>query len=97
MVNGEYRYVLKPADGIYQFRSKEYNDNEANVKWNARHINDIPRNVWKENIDCKFNITWHNSADKTPIRWNVLGNINVDNLLEYNYKDSYSTYTDFDD
>jgi hypothetical protein len=83
LVNGEYRYVLKPADGIYQFRSKEYNDNEANVKWNARHINDIPRNVWKENIDCKFNITWHNSADKTPIRWNVLGNINVDNLLEY--------------
>lgn len=83
LVNGEYKYVLKPADGIYQFRSKEYNDNEANVKWNARHINDIPRNVWKENIDCKFNITWHNSADKTPIRWNVLGNINVDNLLEY--------------
>jgi hypothetical protein len=83
LVDGEYKYVLKPADGIYQFRSKEYNENEKNIEWNKRHINDIPKSVWSENIDCKFNIVWHNSEDKTPIRWDVLGNINVDNLLEY--------------
>ncbi len=82
LINGEYRYVLKPADGVYQFRSKEYNENEKNLEWNRRHINDIPRNTWDEKA-CKFNITWHNSEDKTPIRWNVLGNINVNNLLEY--------------
>lgn len=83
LIKGEYRYVLKPADGIYQFRSQEYNENEKNIEWNRRHINDVPRNVWDNNIDCKFNIVWHNSEDKTPIRWNVLGNINVDNLLQY--------------
>ncbi|MCF0125082.1 MAG: hypothetical protein HUJ68_04885, partial [Clostridia bacterium] len=83
LVDGQYKYVLKPADGIYQFRSKEYNENEKNIKWNNKHINEIPRTVWRENIDCKFNISWHNSADKTPVRWNVLGNINANSLLEY--------------
>lgn len=82
-IDGEYRYILKPADGVYQFRSKEYNANQKNIKWNKKHPASLARNVWKEDIDCKFNITWHNSADKTPIRWNVLGNINTDKLLEY--------------
>lgn len=81
-VDGEIRYVFKPTDGLYQFKSKEWNDNLKNKEWNYKH-QDKPAKYVKDYINCVFPIEWKPVKGKTPIRWNVLGSVNVDNLLEY--------------
>lgn len=84
-VDGETRYVFKPADGLYQFKSKEWNDNLKNEEWNYNH-KDQPAKDVKDYINCIFPIEWKPVKGKTPIRWNVLGSVNVDNLLEYSHE-----------
>lgn len=84
-VDGDVRYVFKPTDGLYQFKSKEWNDNVKNEEWNYNH-KDKPAKEVKEYINCVFPIEWKPVKGKTPIRWNVLGSVNVDNLLEYSHE-----------
>jgi hypothetical protein len=81
-VDGQNKYVFKPMDGVYQFKAKEWNDNYKNHKWNANH-KDKPARIVEEYTECIFPIEWKPMFGKTPIRWNVLGSVNVDNLLEY--------------
>lgn len=81
-VDGDMRYIFKPTDGLYQFKSKEWNDNLKNEEWNYNH-KDKPAKEVKDYINCIFPIEWKPMKEKTPIRWNVFGSVNVDNLLEY--------------
>lgn len=86
IVNGLEKFALVPEDGLYLFRAKEYDDNIKADIWNENHQDKVQKTVipYKE---CPLNIQWENAKGKTPIRWNVFGTINVDNLLEYS-KDS---------
>lgn len=88
IVNGTTKYALVPDDGLYMFRSKEYDENVKNQIWNNCHKDEVQKNV-EDYIECALNINWGDSQGKTPIRWNVFGTVNVDNLLEYS-KDSIS-------
>lgn len=81
-VDGDLRYIFKPTDGLYQFKSKEWNDNLKNEEWNSNHKDKQAKEV-KDYINCIFPIEWKPMKEKTPIRWNVFGSVNVDNLLEY--------------
>ena len=87
-VDGEIKYLYKPIDGIYQFKSKEFNRNLKNEAWNFNHKDKAERYV-KEYTQCIFPINWGPSEGKTPIRFNVLGKVNTSNLLEYS-KESMS-------
>jgi hypothetical protein len=76
------RYAFKPIDGLYTLISSEYLDNQKNLKWNTMHPLDIQRTIFDYDT-AQWNISWGDSADKTPILWDVFGEINVDNLLTY--------------
>lgn len=80
--DGTYKYIIKPENGLYQFKSKDWDDNYKNVIWNNNHKDESQIPV-KDYINSVFDITWENDKAFTPIRWNVFGSINVDNLLEY--------------
>ena len=84
-VDGETRYAFKPTDGLYQFRSQEYDNNIKNEEWNEEHKDQTPKEV-KDYINCTFNVEWKPVKGKTPIRWNVFGSVNIDNLLEYSHE-----------
>jgi len=86
--DGEIKYAEKPRDGMYQLFSKEWLNNDRDMKWNELHPNDPQRPV--EDYDTAiWQIFWGNQDTLTPIRWNVFGTINVDNLIEYS-KESIS-------
>jgi hypothetical protein len=80
---GEIRKLAyKPMDGLYQFTSTQLLTNDKNKAWNALHIDKLQRII--QDIDIAiWNITWGDSPTLTPIRWNVFGSVNVNNILEY--------------
>jgi hypothetical protein len=81
--HGEVKYAQKPLDTDYTFLSKEMLDNEKNIKWNSFHPTSPQRTV-RDDIDiATWPITWGDSPDKTPIRWNIFGSINIDHIIEY--------------
>jgi len=80
--NGIEKYAEKPINGLYQFTSAEYLENDKNKKWNALHPQDRQR-VINDFDSCVLQINWGDSPDLTPIRWDIFGTINVDNLFEY--------------
>lgn len=88
-VDGRTRFAYKPSNGLYSFRSKEFDKNEKNKVWNDQHPNEVQKPEIPGAFDCTFNIEWWPSEGKTPIRWNVFGSVNVDNLLQYS-EDSIS-------
>jgi hypothetical protein len=76
------KLAYKPMDGLYQFISTQLLNNDKNKAWNALHTQSIQRIV--DDIDIAiWNITWGDSPSLTPIRWNVFGSVNVNNILEY--------------
>jgi hypothetical protein len=76
------KYAYKPTDGTYQLTSQELTTNDKNAKWNKLHEQEPQR--FLDEIDVAiWNIAWGNSPDLTPIRWNVFGSVNINNLLEY--------------
>lgn len=76
------KYAEKPVDGTYQLYSQEFLDNDKNIKWNNLNQQQIQKVVYDYDT-CIMQINWGDSPDLTPIRWDVFGNINVNNLLEY--------------
>jgi hypothetical protein len=76
------KYAFKPIDGTYTLISKEYLENDKNIKWNNLHQLETQRNI-KDFDTAQWFITWEDSPNSTPIRWDVFGEINVDNLLQY--------------
>lgn len=84
----EVRYVFKPKDGLYQFRSKEFDNNYKNDMWNQYHKNQEARAV-VDYFNCVTDITWKPTKECTPIRFNVFGSIDTNNLLVYS-QDSLS-------
>lgn len=80
--NTENRYIFKPVDGLYEFRSKEFDLNYKNDLWNKSHVDQDSKNVVEYN-NCIFNIEWKPTKECTPIRFNVFGNIDTNNLLVY--------------
>ena len=87
------KYAFKPADGLYKLFSAEYIENDKNVQWNRLNPQKRQRVVFDFD-ECVLNLTWGNSpvprdarhrsnANGTPIRWDVFGKINVNNVLEY--------------
>lgn len=84
----EVRYAFKPDDGVYEFRSKEFDQNYRNDMWNKRHTSQTAKEV-QEYFDCLISIEWKPVREKTPIRFNVFGSIDENNLLVYS-KDSIS-------
>lgn len=84
----EVRYAFVPEDGMWQFRSKEYDDNYDKFVWNNHH-KDKPAKPVLDFIESIFNIEWGLGNQQTPIRFNVFGSVDVNNLLQYS-KDSIS-------
>jgi hypothetical protein len=80
--NGVSKYAFKPIDGTYTLISKEFLTNDKDIKWNNLHPLEIQRIVKDYDIAQWF-ITWEDSPNLTPIRWDVFGEINVNNLLQY--------------
>jgi hypothetical protein len=76
------KLAYKPVDGLYQFISTQLLTNDKNVAWNAKHIQQ-PQRLTRDIDIAIWNITWGDSPALTPIRWNVFGSVNVDNILEY--------------
>jgi hypothetical protein len=76
------KYAFKPIDGTYTLISKEYLEIDKNIKWNNLHPLEIQRNI-NDFDTAQWMITWGDSPDLTPIRWNIFGSINIDNLLQY--------------
>ena len=76
------RYAEKPNNGLYKLYSSEYLANDMDVKWNELNKDKIQR-VVKDYDTMITQINWGDAPDLTPIRWDVFGNVNVDNLLEY--------------
>jgi len=76
------KYALKPVNGNYTLISAEKLENDKNIKWNSVHQNEKQRLIQDYDI-ATWPITWGHAPDLTPIRWNVFGNVNIDNLLEY--------------
>jgi len=76
------RYAMKPINGEYKLYSAEYIENEKNLKWNA--VNKFaPQRIAYDFDSCVMNIEWGDTPGLTPIRWNVFGTVNINNLLEY--------------
>jgi hypothetical protein len=76
------KYAFKPLDGLYQFTSTQLLTNDKNLAWNALHPQSVQRIT--SDIDVAiWEITWGDSPTLTPIRWNVFGSVNVNNVLEY--------------
>jgi hypothetical protein len=80
--NGVKKYAFKPTNGLYKFMSDEIIQNDKNKNWNKLHPKETQR-LEQDYDECIFNITWGDSPDMTPIKWDVFGNVNVNNLLEY--------------
>jgi hypothetical protein len=76
------RYAFKPVDGTYTLISQEYLKNDKDIKWNNLHQLEVQRNI-KDFDTAQWFITWGDSPNLTPIRWDVFGEVNVDNLLQY--------------
>ena len=80
--DGIIKYAEKPRDGVYQFFSREWLENDRNIKWNELHPNEQQRYIHDFDTSI-WHIDWGDNPKLTPIRWNVFGTINVNNLLEY--------------
>jgi hypothetical protein len=76
------KYAFKPVDGLYTLISTEYLDNQKNIKWNNLHPLDIQRTVYDYDT-TQWDIVWGDTGDKTPIRWNVFGEVDINNMLNY--------------
>jgi len=76
------KYAHKPEDGLYQLFSQEYTENEKNITWNRLNTDKRARPI-KDFDTLKLNIEWGDNIGQTPIRWDVFGNVNTSNLLEY--------------
>lgn len=84
------RYALKPADGTYQLLSKQYIDNENNLKFNdylstlspAEQANLTRKQVYAFD-KCVRPIRWGDEISKTPILFNNTAGIDTEKLMEY--------------
>src|SRR5574344_1011727 len=62
--------------------AKEYDENIKNEIWNSKNTDETQK-VVESYKECVFNIKWRNDSTNTPIKWDVFGTVNANNLLEY--------------
>jgi hypothetical protein len=83
--DGKVKYAIKPKDGTYNLLSKEFLDNEKNLKYNSTHPTFKPKpalehfsegKTFESTLDvAQWFITWGDEPDLTPISWNIFVNL----------------------